>query len=60
MSNIPLCPEQLITSQAIVFRADESEEEILAKLKTAPLNLSLKIAAAIGYLWSESEEDEKS
>ena len=43
-----------------MLRADESEEEILAKLKTAPLDLSVKIAAAIGYLWEESEEDEES
>lgn len=59
-NNVPLCPEKLITSQVIVFRADESEEEILAKLKTAPLDLSVKIAAAIGYLWEESESDGES
>ena len=38
----------------------ESKEEIWAKLRTAPLDLSVKIAAAIGCLWEESEEDEES
>ena len=56
--HVSLCPEKPATSQVIVLRADESEEEILAKLKTSPLDLSLKIAAAIGHLWQESEEDE--
>ena len=57
---VSLCPEKPAISQVIVLKADDSEEEILAKLKTAPLDLSLKIAAAIGHLWQESGEDGES
>ncbi|MGV2831631.1 hypothetical protein [Myxosarcina sp. GI1(2024)] len=43
-----------VTSESIVLRPDSSEEEITKKLKKAPLDLTVKIAAAIGTIWRES------
>jgi hypothetical protein len=42
------------TFEPIVLHADSSEEEIVKKLKAAPLFLTVKIAAAIGRVWQES------
>ncbi|MGL6342140.1 MAG: hypothetical protein ACRC80_23710 [Waterburya sp.] len=42
------------TFKPIILQPNSSEEEIARKLKTAPLALTVKIAAAIGRLWQES------
>jgi hypothetical protein len=38
----------------IILHFNSSEEEIAQKLKAAPFDLTVKIAAAIGRLWQES------
>lgn len=38
----------------IILQPNSSEEEITRKLKAAPLDLTVRIAAAIGQIWQES------
>lgn len=38
----------------IILQPNSSEEEITRKLKAAPLDLTVRIAAAIGRIWQES------
>lgn len=46
--------EKISNSQPIVLQPDSSEEEIANQLRQAPLELTVKIAAAIGHVWRES------
>ncbi len=43
-----------ITSKPIVIYDVSNEEEIIKKLKVAPFELTVKIAAAIGHVWQKS------
>ena len=49
------CRNQYYSSnKQIIFHYDSSEEEITKKLKLAPFEFTIKVAAAIGNVWQQS------
>ncbi|MDJ0571423.1 MAG: hypothetical protein QNJ53_20570 [Pleurocapsa sp. MO_192.B19] len=51
MSNKDKCH---LSEKLIILHLNSSEEEITKKLKAAPLELTIRIAAAIGNVWQQS------
>ena len=49
------CRNQSCSSnKQVILHYDSSEEEITQKLKVAPFEFTVKVAAAIGNVWQQS------
>ena len=43
-----------LSNQQVILHYNSSEEEITKKLKVAPFEFTVKVAAAIGNVWQQS------
>ena len=55
VSELERCKSQYYScNQQVIICYNSSEEEIIKKLKVAPFDFTVKLAAAIGKAWQQS------